>query len=87
VLTEAAISGRSDSMVGLKENVIIGKLIPAGTGHQQYQQVVPDFPVADALTALGLFGEDAPETADESLPVDPAAWLASLGSDSSDEEE
>jgi DNA-directed RNA polymerase subunit beta' len=87
VLTEAAISGRSDSMVGLKENVIIGKLIPAGTGHPQYQQVVPDFPVADALTALGLFGEDAPEMADESLPVDPAAWLASLGSDSSDEEE
>ena len=87
VLTEAAISGRSDSMVGLKENVIIGKLIPAGTGHQQYQQVVPDFPVADALTALGLFGEEAPEAADESLPVDPAAWLASLGSDSFDEEE
>ena len=32
VLTEAAIEGRSDSLVGLKENVIIGKLIPAGTG-------------------------------------------------------
>ena len=32
VLTEAAIEGRSDSLFGLKENVIIGKLIPAGTG-------------------------------------------------------
>ncbi len=86
VLTEAAISGRSDSMVGLKENVIIGKLIPAGTGHPEYQQVVPDFPVRAALTALGIFGEDV-QTSDEALPVDPAAWLASLGADTEDDEE
>ena len=32
VLTEAAMNGKSDSLVGLKENVILGKLIPAGTG-------------------------------------------------------
>jgi DNA-directed RNA polymerase subunit beta' len=32
VLTEAAIDGRGDSLIGLKENIIIGKLIPAGTG-------------------------------------------------------
>ena len=39
VLTEAAIKGKVDDLVGLKENVIIGKLIPAGTGMQKYQNV------------------------------------------------
>jgi len=37
VLTEAAIKGKKDSLIGLKENVIIGKLIPAGTGMAQYR--------------------------------------------------
>ena len=37
VLTEAAIKGKTDDLLGLKENVIIGKLIPAGTGMQVYQ--------------------------------------------------
>ena len=37
VLTEAAIKGKTDDLVGLKENVIIGKLIPAGTGMKRYQ--------------------------------------------------
>jgi DNA-directed RNA polymerase subunit beta' len=39
VLTEAAIRGKSDSLLGLKENVIIGKLIPAGTGMSRYRSV------------------------------------------------
>ena len=39
VLTEAAIKGKTDSLIGLKENVIIGKLIPAGTGMQAYRNV------------------------------------------------
>ncbi len=39
VLTDAAINGRSDSLRGLKENVIIGKLIPAGTGLERYRNV------------------------------------------------
>jgi DNA-directed RNA polymerase subunit beta' len=39
VLTEAAINGRIDPLVGLKENVIIGKLIPAGTGMKRYRDV------------------------------------------------
>jgi DNA-directed RNA polymerase subunit beta' len=38
VLTEAAIAGKSDSLVGLKENVILGHLIPAGTGFKVHQQ-------------------------------------------------
>ena len=41
VLTEAAIEGKSDSLIGLKENVIIGKLIPAGTGMVRYRSVTP----------------------------------------------
>ncbi len=39
VLTEAAIKGKVDSLMGLKENVIIGKLIPAGTGLKKYQDI------------------------------------------------
>ena len=39
VLTEAAIKGKEDSLTGLKENVIIGKLIPTGTGLRYYQDL------------------------------------------------
>ena len=39
VLTEAAIKGKSDPLIGLKENVIIGKLIPAGTGMSRYRRI------------------------------------------------
>ncbi len=42
VLTEAAINGKVDHLIGLKENVIIGKLIPAGTGMKQYRSVKLD---------------------------------------------
>src|SRR5690606_21129953 len=40
VLTEAAMSSRRDPLLGLKENVILGKLIPAGTGLPRYRDVV-----------------------------------------------
>ncbi len=40
VLNEAAISGKVDRMLGLKENVIVGHLIPAGTGHRDYEKLV-----------------------------------------------
>ena len=39
VLTEAAIKGKEDHLIGLKENVIIGKLIPAGTGMKRYKNI------------------------------------------------
>ena len=42
VLTEAAINGKVDPLIGLKENVIIGKLIPAGTGMKRYRSVMLD---------------------------------------------
>lgn len=40
-LTDAAVKGKVDNLIGLKENVIIGKLIPAGTGLKQYRSVMP----------------------------------------------
>ncbi|MGI6204841.1 MAG: DNA-directed RNA polymerase subunit beta' [Anaerovoracaceae bacterium] len=43
VLTDAAIKGRNDRLQGLKENVIIGKLIPAGTGMKQYKNIEVDY--------------------------------------------
>ena len=55
VLTEAAIKGKADHLVGLKENVIIGKLIPAGTGLQAYhkfaEKLVPDAAPAESEEA------------------------------------
>ena len=42
VLTDAAIKGKVDHLMGLKENVIIGKLIPAGTGMRRYNDVELD---------------------------------------------
>jgi DNA-directed RNA polymerase subunit beta' len=81
VLTEAALQGKSDFLRGLKENVIIGKLIPAGTGADNYQVVQPSLPDATVVSALGLFGESETETKsdEEALPANPAEWLASLG--------
>src|SRR5207253_2300342 len=49
VLTEAAIEGRSDQLLGLKENVIIGKLIPAGTGMLRYRSIDTVAPDAQPL--------------------------------------
>lgn len=43
VLTDAAIKGKTDRLLGLKENVIIGKLIPAGTGMRRYKNVKVDY--------------------------------------------
>ena len=42
VLTEAAIKGKVDPLIGMKENVIIGKLIPAGTGMKRYRNIKLD---------------------------------------------
>ncbi|MCL1923010.1 MAG: DNA-directed RNA polymerase subunit beta' [Propionibacteriaceae bacterium] len=47
VLTDAAIQGKSDTLVGLKENVILGKLIPAGTGLERYRNIRVE-PTAEA---------------------------------------
>jgi DNA-directed RNA polymerase subunit beta' len=77
VLTEASIQGRSDFMRGLKENVIIGKLIPAGTGAKDYQVLQPSLPGATTVASLGW--EMPVRGEEEGLPENPAEWLASLG--------
>ena len=59
VLTEAAIDGRSDSLVGLKENVIIGKLIPAGTGMNMYNDIRTEAPNYTPMAFWSADDEDA----------------------------
>jgi DNA-directed RNA polymerase subunit beta' len=66
VLTEAAIDRRADSLVGLKENIIIGKLIPAGTGMERYRYFDIDAP---DYVPMEYFSSDE---------ADPAAYLAGL---------
>ena len=63
VLTEAAIKGKVDHLVGLKENVIIGKLIPAGTGLKRYRDIQLDTGMPEEIPA------EFEETA-EALPED-----------------
>ena len=52
VLTEAAISGKTDELRGLKENVIVGRLIPAGTGLSAYTRVEVLTPGGEAVKPL-----------------------------------
>jgi DNA-directed RNA polymerase subunit beta' len=69
VLTEAAIEGRKDGLFGLKENVIIGKLIPAGTGMERYRDIATNAPDYEPLP---FYSSDAELDGD----LDLAAWLA-----------
>ena len=56
VLTEAAIKGKVDHLIGLKENVIIGKLIPAGTGLQIYRDIEVEKNASDVLEDEDIVG-------------------------------
>ena len=60
VLTEAAIRTKRDYLIGLKENVIIGKLIPAGTGVKEYKQLSPQY-VGSYAAAQPATSEDSAE--------------------------
>ena len=92
VLTEAAIKGKVDHLMGLKENVIIGKLIPAGTGMECYRNVEVEKMYDDETDELekyintvkaakdaSLFSEDGDEDIGEE-DVD-----SDIGEDSDDE--
>ncbi len=78
VLTEAAIEGRSDQLFGLKENIIIGKLIPAGTGMERYRTIRLEMPGAEPLPLWA-------GTADTDTE-DLAAWLRDVGGDGTADE-
>ncbi|MBX3168646.1 MAG: DNA-directed RNA polymerase subunit beta' [Candidatus Eremiobacteraeota bacterium] len=70
VLTDAAIKGKIDSLRGLKENVIIGKLIPAGTGMHQYRGIEPELPKSATATV------EAEPTAEDLLAAELSAGLS-----------
>jgi DNA-directed RNA polymerase subunit beta' len=53
VLTEAAIHGKRDDLRGLKENVSMGRLIPAGTGIPHYRSIVPDMDIEEEALPVG----------------------------------
>ncbi len=75
VLTEAAIEGKSDQLFGLKENIIIGKLIPAGSGMLRYRDIDLDAPGYEPMVGWSSGGEEDRADADEI-----EAWLRSIGS-------
>ena len=60
VLTDAAIRGARDDLLGLKENIIIGHLIPAGTGMYRYQEVEMDLGVPEGFEPLPTMAEELP---------------------------
>jgi len=70
VLTDAAIKGKIDSLRGLKENVIIGKLIPAGTGMHQYRGIEPELPKSATAHV------EAEPTAEDLLAAELSAGLS-----------
>ncbi len=76
VLTEAAIEGKRDHLVGLKENIIIGKLIPAGSGLEYYnrRELRLDMPDAELLPAWAQVSDD---------DLDLASLLGELSGDDS----
>ncbi|HXZ83550.1 MAG TPA: DNA-directed RNA polymerase subunit beta', partial [Acidimicrobiales bacterium] len=71
VLTEAAIEGRSDHLFGLKENIIIGKLIPAGSGMERYRNILVETPDAQRMS---FWSSDLAEPGPEEL----AEWLRNI---------
>jgi DNA-directed RNA polymerase subunit beta' len=75
VLTEAAIEGKSDQLFGLKENIIIGKLIPAGSGMEHYRNIRLEMPDAEAMPFWALGSGD-------SDTEDLAAWLRDMSGES-----
>ncbi len=88
VLTEAAMKKSTDALSGLKENVIIGTLIPAGTGSEAYQKLVPTLPGAQEVSEIGFAATPSvsDDTDDDGLP-NPAQWLAMLGEEGDEDTE
>ena len=89
VLTEAAIKGKVDHLVGLKENVIIGKLIPAGAGISAYremaEQVVPE-PVAPEIPEMPEEPERPEEDEEDFAELFADLAAAPVGDGGTDEE-
>ena len=93
VLTEAAIRGKVDNLIGLKENVIIGKLIPVGTGMKRYRNIRLSTDAVETIDFSGdMYGDDAElnlsdgtdldaESAEQSEDVNTEAETVEVGTD------
>jgi DNA-directed RNA polymerase subunit beta' len=96
VLTDAAISAKSDPLLGLKENVIIGKLIPAGTGMSRYRNIrahirseaIPEYWLARQREQAELEAEGGPVVVgdEEAMSAEEARRLLAVGRGSDEEE-
>src|SRR5438046_8917598 len=69
VLTEASINGAVDHLRGLKENVIVGRLIPAGTGMEYYRNIQPAPELEEAAATLKEAVSQASEECDRGLAI------------------
>ena len=65
VLTDAAIKAKVDDLEGLKGNIIIGKLIPAGTGVRKYREASPRYAKASGVEPAAAIDSSILETSDE----------------------
>jgi len=72
VLTDAAVKGKTDYLEGLKENVMIGKLIPAGTGMKMYRDIEVDYGENAPLMQDVLKDEDSSDVIPSGSPAQPA---------------
>ena len=86
VLTEAAIKGKIDPLIGLKENVIIGKLIPAGTGMKKYANIKLDTD-KEELEELGFDEEEELMPEEEETEILDESLLEEEEIEASEEEE
>ena len=76
VLTDAAIKGKIDPLIGLKENVIIGKLIPAGTGMKRYRSIQIHSDLVDSLEPPEPMPEELEEVETEMAKAEEEAALS-----------
>jgi DNA-directed RNA polymerase subunit beta' len=84
VLTEAAVRGMQDDLRGLKENVIVGRLIPAGTGfahHEERRRSQEDILAAELQELTAAFGDGATASASADAEASPEAETATDASD------
>jgi len=89
VLTEAAVKGLRDNLRGLKENVIVGRLIPAGTGyaHHMEKRRSREDQLSEELKGLSAATEEVPESASEPVDQEATAPVTPDGNDSAPESE
>ena len=74
VLTEAAIEGKTDMLRGLKENVSMGRLVPAGTGLKVYQGIRPDMDIEEEALPVGRAFQAPPIEATDDMSAGESSW-------------